>query len=394
MSTLSFSPGVPLPTKRLLTDVIAPPNAVNAAASATQSMCRSSHTSVAAITDIALAYGNYYSRNWNGGTAPAADTGPGGSATVTASVEYPAGTFTQIKFSGSPTGTIADNSLIVSDSVAVSIPANTQFWVRTYFQCAAGTVYTGEGVFSFAGEASHVGTSGITDQTLGGTISNVSGFMCAPMAIIGTSSKPAVAIIGTSIAAGVGNTLQPTDHRHGFQKWLTASPCINLAQGGASTLDWISNHPNHILMLPYCTAMVTDHGTNDYTITDTATCIARLQTLYALMPSRQIFQTTMLMRVASSSDNWTTLNGQNTGGVANEPGRKTLNRAIRAGIPGMTGYFDVDSVLESSFESGLWRVAADSHSNTAPYTVDGTHTTDSGQYVVRDSGVIDQTRFT
>lgn len=391
MFTLNIQP----PTLRLAADRVSPANQLTAAATATQAMSRRSHTAMVAMSDVALVVGNYYSRNWNGGTAPAADTAPGASATVTASVEYPAGTFTQIKFTGSAMGTIPDGDLLKSDTATISIPKNAQFWTRLYYQCSAGIVTTSADFIGGSGDATKVGTSGVSDQTMSGSITSNTALVLQPCAVLATSISPAVAIIGTSIAAGVGDTLDPGNGKHGFANSITTIPCVNLAQGGANIADWISGHTIHQKLLPYCTAMLTDHGTNDYVgATPAATCVSRLQTLYALMPGKQIFQTTILQRVTSSDDGFTTLSGQLAYEHSDEPYRKDLNTAIHAGISGVTALFDTVSVLESSLNSGFWRVSSDGHGNSAPYTLDGTHPTPAGQYVIRDSGIIDQTRFT
>lgn len=397
-----LAPTTPL---RIIADRITPPNQLTAPATATQAMSRTSHTSTSAITTIGLIIGNYYTRNWNGGGAPNADTGPGASMTVTASIEYPAGTLKQITFGGSATGTIANNDLIVSDIVALSIPNGTQFWTRTYQQCSAGIVTSAGDWRTALGDVTRMGTSGIVDQTMSGTITNNSGVFVPPAAIIGTSTRPSVAIIGTSIAAGVGDNVDPGDVRHGFSRSLTTTPCVNLAVGSANLRagdadDWIANHPIHAKLIPYCTSLLTDHGTNDYIAVSTAQCILNLtQRLYPLFAGKGIFQTTILQRVTSSSDGWITIANQSgqggAGGSTAFSNQKALNVQIRGGgVAGITAVFDTDSVLESGFESGWWRVATDGSGNAAPFTLDGTHPTQSGQLAIRDSGVIDQTKFT
>lgn len=359
----------------------------------TQAMVRTSHTALVAITSAALVLQNYCAKTFNSDAFFVPDTGPGAAATVTASIEYPSGTFTQIKFGGSPTGTIPDKDFLVSDYVNISIPKNTQFWTRRYQTNPIALVNQGGFGFSAVdGDFSNMGTSGVADQTMGGTITTNVGYDLPPLGIIGPSSSPSVVVVGTSIAAGVGDNLSSPSGLHGYNQSLTTTPNLNLAQGGANTLGWISDHPIHQKMFQYCTAMLTDHGENDYTITDTTTCLSRLQTLYALMRGKQIFQTTMLPRVATSSDGFTTIGGQSSQEFPTE--QRALNAALRAGTPNVSVLCDVDNLLESSFQSGWWRVATDGFGNAAPFTVDGTHVSHSGQLVILDNLGIDQSKFT
>lgn len=356
-------------------------------------MSRVSHTALVDITNIAVVIGNYYSRNWNGGLAPAADTGPGAAMTVTASIEFPAGTFTQMKFGGSATGTVPDNDLLVSDLVALAIPKGSQFWDRSYRQCTAGIV-TSAGDWRVAlGDSTRLGTSGITDQTMSGTVTFNSGIFVPPCALVGNSSAPSVAGIGTSIEAGVGDNTDPGDVRHGFGRSLTTVPFINLAQGGATCAAWISGHPIHQKLLRYCTSMLTDMGENDYDVSDIPTTVAQIQTIYALMPGAAIWQTTMLPRVTSSANGFVSPNDQV--GQPSKANQEALNAIIRgAGIPGMTGFCDIDNILEVPNGNGWWSVTTDAHGNAPPFTLDGTHPTQSGQFSIRDNAAINQSLFT
>src|SRR5882757_8714573 len=99
------------------------------------------------------------------------DTGVGGTCAVTASIEFPAGTFTQVLFGGLASGSIPDGGMLFSDTLAVSIPSTSTFWVRQFIQNATGTNYC-NWQSSVFGDAANTGVSGITDQTMSGTISN------------------------------------------------------------------------------------------------------------------------------------------------------------------------------------------------------------------------------
>jgi hypothetical protein len=362
-------------------------------------MSRSSHNAQVTITDIGLVIGNYHARDHNYGVgAPDADTGTGGSATVTASIEYPADTFTQIKFSGIATGTVPDRDLLVSDIATLAIPNGAQFWTRIYLTNPNGICTTTDPAYAAQGDLSKH-TTGVTDQTMSGTIAANTTIIVRPIAIIGTSTGPAVAIVGTSVAAGYGDDQESETGRHGFGQSFTTVPHVNLCQGGSTCQAWIDNHPIHQKLLQYCTAMVTDQAANDYPFLTPTPCIVEMQKIYALFPSKQIFQTTMIPRVNSSSDGYMTVEGQSLTGITYPPeyevNRKGLNAEIRLGIANVTGYFDVTSILESSFESSKFRAATDPYGNSAPFVLnDGNHPTASAYLALRDSGLFDQSVFT
>jgi hypothetical protein len=78
-----------------------------------QMMSRSRHISRTTITSLAIVVANWYVSH-----STLIEVANGGPATITASVEYPAGTFTQIKFGGSASGTLPDmNELYRTSSV-------------------------------------------------------------------------------------------------------------------------------------------------------------------------------------------------------------------------------------------------------------------------------------
>lgn len=93
--------------------------------------------------------------------------------TITASIEYPAGTFTQILFGGSPSYSLLATETKSADEVtpSVPIPAGAQFWIRTYVSVTAGQKWVqGFAVNTTKGEAFDFSTG--VDKTLSGTITN------------------------------------------------------------------------------------------------------------------------------------------------------------------------------------------------------------------------------
>jgi hypothetical protein len=167
---------------------------------------RTSHTMRAAVSSFQVVFPNWYV---NGSFVEA---GPGAAATITASIEYPAGTFTQIKFSGSASGTVPNGGNLVSDPISLSIPNGRQFFLRTFWNNSAGLPLLSDTSSSFiannyTGEAINAAVSGLSDLTLGGTITeNASGWYAyRPVAIIGQTTQAAVLLLGDSRQQGYGN---------------------------------------------------------------------------------------------------------------------------------------------------------------------------------------------
>ena len=64
--------------------------------------------------------------------------------------------------------------------------------------------------------------------------------------------------------------------------------------------------------------------------------------------------------------------------------RTGLNDELRGGLTGLEGYFDVADAIETSRNSGIWKVTGSANG----YTADGIHPNTPGSVLVRDSGVI------
>ncbi|MBY9039498.1 hypothetical protein K7461_29410, partial [Pseudomonas fluorescens] len=96
--------------------------------------CRTAHHARDDISSLQLVFNNIYVVPGTGETAIP------GTQTITASVEYPAGTFTQVKFNGGNTSVVLSGlTQIVSDPVAVSIPNGAKFFTRRY-QVVSSTI--------------------------------------------------------------------------------------------------------------------------------------------------------------------------------------------------------------------------------------------------------------
>jgi hypothetical protein len=348
-------------------------------------MARSAHVATENLTSIKLAFSNF--ANLNGGSA---DAGLGASATVIASIEYPSGTFTQVKFSGTTTGTISDASLLFSDYLPVSVPSGATFWVRIFWNNPNGTFYNNY-QNAFLGEAMALSTTSISNQTMGGTITNSGSYSHAPIAILGITRNPSVIIIGDSLGVGWpdGEDVEDTSNSatgYGGKVGVIARslgnvPFINLCEGGEAASDGLSNSTARKLLWTKGSHVFTQYVVNDMRDSETsATTIAALQAIWANIASFQKIYQTTCTPLTTSTDSWATLGNQTV--LSSEAQRQVFNAAVRAGISGIKGYVDITSALESSLNSGKWLV-----SPSPPYTPDGIHPNQAANLLVAAGGL-------
>lgn len=355
-----------------------------------QLMTRSPHYSRTDITSLQIVIPNWYVNP----SSTHAEIGSGADATVTASIEYPENTFTQILFSGNAAGTVPNASQLLSDAVSVTIPNNTLFWVRIFWTSTAGVFSIPHDIdgASRPGSGLEVAVSGLTDKTMGGTVTAADNEF-SPVAIIGTTTRPSFVIVGDSI--GLGDTSRETvgDISGDFgvvarsigPQYAYASYC----QNGDQAEDIVASHTNRVALFAYASHLACEYGSNDLYTNSAATATVQtlLQTIWGYMTAlgaeKKVYQTTITPRT-TSSDNWaTTVNQAQVSGTIN--GRRTaLNDWIR-GIPtGAHGYFDVADAVETSRNSGLWVVTGVANA----YTPDGIHPNTEGSLLIKNSGLV------
>lgn len=355
-----------------------------------QLMSRSPHYARTAITSLQIMVANWFVNP----ASTHAEIGTGSDATVTASIEYPANTFTQVLFGGVASGTVPDVSQLLSDAVAVTIPKDALFWVRIYWVSTTGTLsvphdLSGTGL---PGAGLEVGVSGITDKTMSGTVTAADNEF-PPVAIIGTTSQPSVVIVGDSI--GLGDSFKETigDASGDFgvvarsigPSYAYASLCQNGDQGE----DFVASHTNRAAIFAYASHLICEYGSNDlYTVgASAATVLATQQTIWGYMTAlgaeKKAYQTTITPRT-TSTDSWATTGNQTLVSGTVEARRTSLNNTLR-GIPtGLTDCFDVADAIETSRDSGIWRVTGAANG----YTADGIHPNTDGSLLIPASGVI------
>lgn len=326
-------------------------------------------------THIRLAIDNaYYATSSSGSVAKAVS---GWDATVSASVVDVNGNFTRVTFGGADDGSVASGGVIISDEVQLVEPIHPGYLhsVRIYYRSASGIIYC-DAVAVGVGNNMEFGAS-ISDKTMSGTISGVSGFCVPPFAIIGRASPQfrSVMAIGDSIAYGIGDYAERNDAAYGItsRSLYGVSPNVIMAHPGARASYFLSDQSNISALTPYVDAIVSNYGTNDLS-SDTV---------------QELFDNLVAIRqlpAYSNVDFYIHTLCPRTG-AGNEPNLVTpkvvdFNNRLRSGEfdSVFTGWFDIAAALEDPANPGTWLDESD--------TDDYIHPNGQGYNKVAASGVI------
>lgn len=289
------------------------------------------HTGPNPVVGLRVKYGNFTI----GGAE--AHTGYGDITVVAVTIEYPSGTFTPVFFRGDTGGVIKAGAILESDEVALVIPANTDFWVRSYWTWVAGASIPMQGIPIQNGQSSSLSATP-TDKTT--QVGSVGGDTVGPHPISVLARVPstahALAVVGDSIANGSGDF---PDQSRGFidlaldgvlatQK--IASPAGLASQNAPQTGRW-----RKARLVPGCTLALETFGINDLSGSRT---LAQIQgdklTLWAWLKAvpgmRKVYAGTILPNT-SSTDGWATTANQTV--KAWETTRVQLNDWIRDDAP-------------------------------------------------------------
>lgn len=165
--------------------------------------------------------------------------------TIYTSIEYPAGTFHQIKWSGATSKLLTPGGLFISDSYFISIPTGAQFWSRTYIEVNPGDVWPigGAGTIVGAlGEGSEL--NGGVNKTMSGTVSTSNAATLRPLAVIGAWSSAmrntSLALIGDSNIITAYDT-KDSQGNYGYGRAATGRcPVMYFGGNGVQILDLIA----------------------------------------------------------------------------------------------------------------------------------------------------------
>jgi hypothetical protein len=355
-----------------------------------QIMSRRWHIARVAITSLQLVIPNWFvcSQPNNCGAVPTGlETGSGGTASVTASIEYPAGTFTQVKFSGGTSGSVASGTSLTSDSTSVSIPANAVFYVRVFWTNPTAIAFGNSQSNNYEdtpnGDAVNFSASGLTDQTMGGTVTNADAtrvIFWSVSAIIATTTAPAVCLLGDSRTFGYLDLPDASGDMGNLARAIGPSfSYINMGSSGDRAM-WVSaSGANRVALSAFCSHIITEYGIND-AIAASRTALqieTDLGTIWSAFPGKPIFHNTY-EPWSTSTDSWATVGNQTT--IAGNAARVTVNTFTRGTPAPLAGFFEIANVVESSLNSGLWKAPS--------FTADGIHKTNAEYVAVGSSGAV------
>lgn len=340
----------------------------------TASNSRSGHYARADITQLKVLFPNFYT---------VIESAPGAACTIKASIEYPAGVFTQLLFSASSSGTIPDGGILVSDYLTIAIPNGARFWIRCYR--TGGIVYESGNVAyndrAFMGDV--INFNVVSDQTMTGEVTYTGENVSYHPIAIAPITIPSVMIFGDSIAAGVSDT---ATYYSGDMGAIARSigPSFGYFNGGGNgeaVTDLLAHHTQKLVIAGYCSHAIFGYPTNDIAVGHSDTTIkADLTSGYALVSPKPTFQCTIPPRT-TSTDSWATTANQTV--AATESVRLALNSVMTGGTFGPGGgIFDIAAAVEAA--GGKW---------VAGKTTDGIHPDTAGYSDIKIGGAIDITRI-
>lgn len=329
-------------------------------------------------------------------------------ADITGSIEYPAGTFTQLTWSSGTTGHILSGQNLISDQVTLNtpIPEGAQFWVRSWVHwTSANRPYSTDSMDwiypTESGEVAEWSSSALTDKTMSGSLveSSFHAAIYRPVAILGPTRKYTFFLMGDSRtrASGSGGNNDISGGMPGtigeIERAVAAKGFgyINGSMIGDSYNSATQAYTRRAELASYCQVMIDNYGINDLgtgaTITPTQfnNYIGILRALNGIS-GKPYYRSTLVPR-STSTDKFSSLANQST--VASNTSRVDFNNAIRLGtLSNVDGYIEVADQNESSRDSGIWRVDNCRTLTSDVTTVNGntTITSASGGFIASDEG--------
>jgi hypothetical protein len=251
------------------------------------------------VTSLRVIYPNFYKTSTGEGN-------PGFALTITASIEYPAGTFTRVTFNGGATSaTMADGTAaLISDPVAIAIPRGAQIFYNTWTS-GTGYIYSELGYRAASGDKVSVGAT-VTDSTMATFTGTGAGLQFGPSAVIATTRRPSVALVGDSRVEGIG-TANDAFAASNYIGELAPGiapyfAILDTAKGGFSAQNITAGgFTKRAQYLQYVSHGVIELGINDFAVGRT---VAQVQSdrayIRSLAPTVKWFETTITPRSTST----------------------------------------------------------------------------------------------
>lgn len=327
---------------------------------------RTAHYARDNITSLQLVFGNWYAVPNSG------ETSQGGTQTLTASVEYPAGVYTRVKFAGSNSVVLADGANIVSDVTAVVIPKGALFWTKRYQLNAVALAYCALNASSTTNLALGDAVNGSSvDETATASVDAGGGSLIPPLAIIAQTRLPSIGIIGDSRDIGIYDTTVDATGDTGYCRMFGDQfAYTNMAISGESAAFLVSNGAKRLAILDnYVSHRWIGVGGSDLlSAIPAATILGNVNTLIARWPRSKVIVSDHAP-LTTSSDNWTTTGNQTA--TAAETERVALNSSIAA-LTGINQSVAISTVETQPASSFAWK---NDGVTALKYTVDGLHET-------------------
>lgn len=335
--------------------------------------------------------------NW--GVVAGVETNPTGTgtATIEASVEYPAGDVNavRVQFSGSDTAAMAAGATLVSDETAITIPSGAAFFVNqcrivpsdTPMPCNSNSLTTLTDTSN--GEAFEASASGTSKVMAASTmVSNQSTYWHGPQAILGMTRKSTVIILGDSIAFGQADAADGSTCYGVIARSLGSTyGHVNAGSPSGRASQFVSAHTKQMAFIATCgfTHAVFQYIRNDVSNSDTAPTIrGNLQSAQLTLKNAglKVAQTTCTPK---STGAFTSLGAQTVEATlaVKTSVNTTLRTLLATQFPSVSAMFDTCSALESSQDSGKWDATG-----AIARTNDGTHPNPVGYAQVVSQGVI------
>ncbi len=277
--------------------------------------------------------------------------------TVSCAHETLDNTITAATFAGSATKTISWGEYAITDLIPVTIPKNTYFYIRTHISWT-GDLTSSEFANDATGDLLEVGT-GLSDKSASGTITHGSdGDAYVPCMILSIGSNGEVIesyeLTGDSNVWGSKDgTVTPTGvtGERGMESlfWTCGIPTSKSARNGATAAANTTGRTLRDSLLKYTSGLVAMFGTNDFRGGGAAsTAITNMETIISNADTN--FYALTIPPDESSGFG----TGESSADADFDDERATFNAAIRAGLTGQNGYFDVGGLLETATDSNIW----------------------------------------
>lgn len=305
------------------------------------------------------------------------ETGSGAEATVTAAIEI-GGVCYQARFNGNVTGTVPDNSFLVSDPiVGLSIAKGAQFFSRYFGNYPAGIVYQSArndlgatASNTSIGERLEFSATSLTDRTMTPGVFSPSGgtqIMGGVLGVIAESNAPAALIVGDSIGAGQRDPIGAELDRGIIARALGPNyGYMNTCVTGDTMTLFLASNTNRVALGAYVSDVIIEHGQNEL---GNSITLEQLQTnanaIRALYPGKKVRMTTTTPRTNNGTSSQIP--------HASESVRVAFNDWKRAGVSGFSAHMELTDIIETNSGGGTTTVRNGGWFKYPNYTGDGLH---------------------